>query len=49
MCNGFLSFFLCFLALFVQPKTRHASNAKGHHIYHAMKIGRSEGKKIDED
>jgi hypothetical protein len=44
-----VSFFLFFLALFVQPKRRHASNAKGHHNYHAVKIGRSQEKKTYED
>jgi hypothetical protein len=44
-----VSLFLFFLAPFVQPKRRHASNAKGHHKYHAMKIGWLQKKKTDED
>lgn len=44
-----VSFFLFFLTAFIQPKRRHASNAKGHHKYHAMKIGQSQEKKTDED
>jgi hypothetical protein len=44
---GLFVFF--FLAMFVQPKRRHASNAKGHHNYHAIKIGWSQEKKTDED
>lgn len=40
-----VSFFLFFLAPFVQPKRRHSSNAKGHHNYHVVKIGRSWEKK----